>query len=634
MPLNAADVAALSRLLDEAAALPADQQAAWLAALPAPQQHLAPHLRRMLALTAGYHTDALLSEHLPHLPDLRDERGPDGMPGDVIGPYRLKSVLGRGGMGTVWLAERADGIFEREVALKLPMVDRGPQLAERMARERQIAARLEHPNIARLYEAGIDPHGRPYLVLERVQGLGLLAHCDTRRLPRDARLRLLLQLCAAVAHAHAQLVVHRDIKPSNLMVDSAGQLKLLDFGISRWLQGPAGGGIGTGTSTDLGHTHTPGYAAPEQREGRPVSTRADIYSIGAVAHVLLTGDLPPPGAGAAPLHRARLGPDLHAVLDQALQADPAQRYSSVERLADDLRCVLAQRSVQARRAGWPHRTALFVRRHRRPLVAATAAGLLLASAIGVALQRHARERAQQEQTAQARNFLFAFMEDADFTEGTSSAPITAAQMVERAIQRARDDFPGQPALRGSVLANLGIVLRRIDPGQPQRALALLREAHGLLEAGAEPDDPALHIAELLLRRGDGAGARAQLLALIARHKARPATGAGAGVDLAQALDLLGAAERREGRFAAAGVLHAEAAALLAEAIPPDHPLRLRNALDAALAQALGESPTPQALHALAAAVQRYQDRLPADSGWRQVLGTLPAHPAAGISWVL
>ena len=875
MPLSANDIAALSRLLDQALELRLEDREAWLAELPVELRHLEPSLRRML-LTSPDRDDELLQLTLPQLPDL----GPSGdsapRPGELVGPYRLCSVIGHGGMGTVWLAERADGIFERQVALKLPDVERGPHLAERMARERQIGARLEHPNIARLYDAGIDDTGRPYLVMEWVQGHNLVEHCSRHGLPRADRLRLLLQACAALAHAHALLVVHRDIKPSNILVDLTGQVKLLDFGISRWL--PAPGQEASGGSEDSRHTHTPGFAAPEQRLGQALSTAADIYALGVVAHLLLLWRMP--GAAATPgdpLAEAP-GPDLQAVLDKALQADPAQRYSSVERLADDLRCVLEQRPVSAVPAPWSRRTVLFVRRHRGPVAAAAAAVVVGVSGLALLLHQQAREAAQAVQTAQAREFLFDLLEHVEPGDTPGAGPITAVQLIEGAVQRAQGSFPGQPAMHGAVLSQLGLLLRNL--GQGKRALEVLAEANRLLESTATADDPALHIAraqlaiqllqtarpdaarartlseavlsgctadsarcakarayahaamrivmrlggdvpaairhaeravletdrafgshhaeaamarlhfaqvqrnagryvdaaasldqalalaadlvlrasdrrqlelwdaivaadlgrhdkalarvdlliqapgadlallgrfraqslqaqgrwtaaleaadaalvkardardewdeafvrqsrarslsslgrhesarveieavlaslgrqglapntleqlrarrfaaEFALRAGDLEAARTMLAGLCERHRPDPSAAPLAPIDLAACLDLQGAVERRTERYSAASALHAEARVLLAAVLPDEHPLRRRNALDAALTSALAAAPTAD----LAGAVQRYLDVLPPDSAWRPVLRALPTDPSAGKSLVL
>lgn len=375
MPLSPGDVAALSRLVDEAGALPVGALDAWLDALPYEQQHLVPHVRRVLAALATTEESIELvasQAPWPRLPAI-EPAAAEPVAGELVGPYRLIQLIGRGGMGTVWQSERADGIFERDVALKLPDIAKSPRLAERMVRERHIGARLEHPNIARLYDAGVDDTGRPYLVMEYVHGRTLLEHCSTRSLTRNERIAQLLQACAAVAHAHRQLIVHRDIKPSNILVDEFGTLKLLDFGIARWLAHDLG--EAEGATGELRGSYTPGYSAPEQRDGAEVSTATDIYSLGAVAHVLLLGRLPPTPGAVDSQARRLLGPELAAVLERALQPLPANRYPSADALADDLRRVQQGRPVMTLAAPWHRRCLLLLRRQRVPaLVTAVLVG--------------------------------------------------------------------------------------------------------------------------------------------------------------------------------------------------------------------------------------------------------------------
>ncbi|WP_088284399.1 serine/threonine-protein kinase [Ideonella sp. A 288] len=497
MPLTADQIRDLSRLLDEALALPVDEREAWLAALPAARQALVEPLRRMLA-QSGADTEGSLLATLPQLDGLAADAG-DSTPaeaaeGERVGPYRLRQVIGRGGMGAVWLADRVDGIFEREVAVKMPRLSRHPGLADRMARERQIGALLEHPHIARLYDAGIDALGRPYLVMERVQGVNLIAHCDREGLDLRQRLGLMLQTCAALAHAHRLLVVHRDIKPSNLLVDHGGQVKLLDFGIARLLDidGPMTNSLSDGSQ----RTHTPRYAAPEQRQGDPVSTAADIYSLGVVLHEMLTGTLPDAPADQLKAGRAGLDRDLRAVLRRALRDNPDERYSSVERLGDDLRRVLSGHPVTAEPAAPWHRAALFARRHSLALGAAAVVLGLMGSSAALYASQQTRTRVQADRAAQAREFLFDLFEDAEPLDGQTGAEVTGVRMAQAALARARLGFASQPDLRAQVLVELGVLFRRFQ--QPAEAESILREGLALLERHAERDDPALQIARAQL----------------------------------------------------------------------------------------------------------------------------------------
>ncbi len=478
MSLSAQQIGELSRLLDRALDLPPGEREAWMGALPASQQPLLEPLRQMLARHAAESVAAGLISTLPRIAD--DVAA--AAPGDRLGPYRLVREIGRGGMGSVWLAERVDGIFQRQVALKLPHLSHSPRLAERMAQERQIGALLEHPNIARLYDAGIADGGRPYLVMEWVQGTDLIDHATRQQLDRRQRLRLMLQVCAAVAHAHRQLVVHRDLKPNNLLVDLDGQVKLLDFGIARLLDD-----TGSGAGDDSGRTRTPAYSAPEQTRGGPISTATDIYSLGVVLQRLLTGAMP----GADAEVGRNLDADTSAVLQCALRERPEERYSSVERFADDIQRLLSNRPVAADPGSRWHRLMLFGRRNRIGLGAGALAACAIAIFAAVLLQQRARERIQEQRAVQAREFLFEMLDDAEPAAGQTAAEVTGAQMVQDALVRARKGFVGQPVLRGQVLTELGIMLRRL--GQPAQALAVLQEANGLLQASAAADDPARHI---------------------------------------------------------------------------------------------------------------------------------------------
>src|SRR5262245_24312658 len=283
----------LNRLLDEALDLPASERDRWLEGLPAEHASLKTRLRELLAL-AGTSAEPLISPTIPKVALEPEGEEADGGPHaakDVVGPYRLVRRIGVGGMGTVWLAERSDGLITRPVALKLPLLafQRGA-FAERVAREREILAGLNHPNIARLYAAGVALDGQPYLAIEYVEGRSIDQHCRENNLPLEARLRLFLQVARAVAHAHEKNVVHRDIKPTNVLVTPEGEVRLLDFGIAKLLEG--GLGRETQLTKMVGRAFTPDYASPEQIRGDPVTTASDVYSLGVLLFELLTGVRP------------------------------------------------------------------------------------------------------------------------------------------------------------------------------------------------------------------------------------------------------------------------------------------------------------------------------------------------------
>lgn len=483
MALSAADIAALDRLYDEAEALAPGQLEPWLAGLPPETRHLVPRLRAMLADTPGG-TAGLLPMALPQLRDLPDDALPDAMPGERVGPFRLRHEIGRGGMGSVWLAERADGVYEREVALKLPRLSLSPRLADRMVQELRIGAQLEHPNIARLYDAGVDASGRPFIVMEHVKGQDLLRHAAERGLSRDARLRLMLQACGAVAHAHRHLVVHRDLKPSNLMVDERGQVKLLDFGVATLLGADGQAGASSGAAPGA---HTPGYAAPEQLAGLPVGTQTDIYALGVVLHELLSGQLP---KGRQPA--AELGPELGAVVARAMRERPSDRYATVDGLADDLQRVLSHRPVRAAPTPRHRRWTLFLRRRRLPL--GIGAALLVAALGGMAviLSQQLREREAQERAAQAKALVLSILRDVDAPRGETRDAVTAATLLRNALAEARRAFSGQPLLRAEILLDIAVMMRRLDAGAD--ATPVVREALDLFEQQAGQAGPALHLA--------------------------------------------------------------------------------------------------------------------------------------------
>ena len=282
----------LSRLLDEALDLSPDARARWLATLGPEDEALKP---RLLALL-DHAPSVQAADFLGTIPTMEigasdgAEEASDTA-GTTVGPYRLLRQLGEGGMGTVWLAERSDGLLKRPVALKLPKdARRRAGLAERIARERDILAALTHPNIARLYDAGSTADGQPYLALELVEGVAVNEYVERERLEVPARLRVFLQIARAVSYAHANLVVHRDLKPSNILVTRDGQVKLLDFGIAKLLDDNGGGNT---PLTELsGRPLTPEYASPEQVTGEPLTVAADVYSLGVVLYELLAGVRP------------------------------------------------------------------------------------------------------------------------------------------------------------------------------------------------------------------------------------------------------------------------------------------------------------------------------------------------------
>ena len=410
MTLSIAQMAAMSRLLDEALPLDAAGRRAWLDALPAEHRELAQTLREALlpdeAQALGL--EPLSPQSMAAFADPSGAaRASRLKPGERVGPYELIRPLGSGGMAEVWLARRADGAFRREVALKLPMLNqlRG-DLEARFARERDILASLEHPYIARFYDAGVDPSASPYLAMEYVQGQPLTDWCDAHRLSVTARLELFTQVLEALQYAHHKQVIHRDLKASNILVTESGQVRLLDFGVAKLLEADEDGSAPL--TSVYGRALTPDYASPELLHGELIDARSDIYSLGVLLYEMLTGLRPynlrsaasigaleqaiaavevkkPSALQEADASAARsttpeklareLRGDLDAIALKALAKRPLQRYQSVAALAQDLRRYLDRKPIQALPARFTDRLAKYLRRNRA-MVAVSAAALI------------------------------------------------------------------------------------------------------------------------------------------------------------------------------------------------------------------------------------------------------------------
>ena len=412
----------MSRLLDEALPLDEAGRRRWLEQLSPDYKDLVDALRRALLPEAAEAATLAAVSALPNL----DAAGPPGdgatsnlRPGARLGPYELIRPLGAGGMAEVWLVRRADGAFKREVALKLPMrTHLRADLEQRFARERDILASLEHPHIARLYDAGIDPNGLPYLAMEYVQGLPLADWCDSQRLGLSARLELFLQVLEAVQYAHEKQVIHRDLKPSNILVTDAGQVRLLDFGVAKLLE--ADESERTQLTSVYGRALTPDYASPELLRGDPIDVRSDIYSLGVLLYELLTGVRPyqlqraasmgmlqqaiaavevkkpstqleqsaaTTRAGTVERLSRQLRGDLDAVVLMALEKEPAQRYPSAAAMADDLRRYLGGKPIAARLPRIGYRLGKFISRNRELLGVGVAVLVASVATLGYALNR-------------------------------------------------------------------------------------------------------------------------------------------------------------------------------------------------------------------------------------------------------
>jgi serine/threonine protein kinase len=335
MSLTNVEMTRLGKLLDEALALTLEQRRPWLDSLAGDDQALVRTLRADL-LGVESESDGLLDRPPRIDVGAAGDAGASGrQPGERLGAYELLRLLGSGGMADVWLACRTDGAFERQVALKIPRLQNRPvEMTARFALERNILATLEYPGIARLYDAGVDASGVPYIAMEYVQGEPLVAWCDARGLDRTTRIRLFLQVLDAVAYAHGRNVIHRDLKPSNILVTAQGEVRLLDFGVARLLQPETDAALLTRA---YGVAVTPEYASPELLHGESIDSRSDIYSLGVVLHELLTGARPAQPTRPATGDTTRLHGVLDDVVKKALQPDPGERYPDVASLAAALR---------------------------------------------------------------------------------------------------------------------------------------------------------------------------------------------------------------------------------------------------------------------------------------------------------
>lgn len=439
------------------------------------------------------------------------------LPSEYVGPYHLLGELGRGGMGTVYLAERQSADLRQRVALKV--LRRGidtEDVVRRFLAERRILASLTHPNISRLLDGGTTEDGRPYLAMEHVEGRPITEHCDRAGLGVRERLQLFIEVAHAVSYAHANLVVHRDLKPSNIMVTPQGRVKLLDFGIAKLLE-PDADNVLTRTGVQV---LTPEYASPEQVRGEPITTVSDVYQLGVLLFVLLTGRRPYVVTGRSPaalssivqavvprpstvvreaegrgeiarvrgttadrLQRTLRG-DLDTIVLKALRKEPDRRYASAEQLADDVVRYLQQRPISARTDTLRYRSAKFLRRHTwvGPAVLAGLAFLMLYSwtlyhhAAAMEAERNVA-RAEAQRAEEVQRFLVDLFKSADpYTpvDSAQSSQMTVLNVLQKGTQRVRSELADRPAIKADLLGTIAEVYD--DLGQSDPGLATEREA--------------------------------------------------------------------------------------------------------------------------------------------------------------
>ena len=496
-------LAVMHALLGRALELPPGEREVWLAQLRDQQPGDAAELEALLAAEADLDARRFLSGGA-----FEEHQAVPGLTGQRLGAYTLDRPIGRGGMGTVWLGRRSDGRYESTVAVKLlslALID--PVGIERFRREGTLLARLAHANIARLLDAGVSDGGQPYLVLEHIDGTRIDRYSDERRLPLEARLKLCLEVVEAVAHAHANLIVHRDLKPSNILVTASGAVKLLDFGIAKLLDDERSGAAASALTDIGGRALTPEYAAPEQITGGVITTATDVYALGVLLYVLLSGRHPTSqqSRSTAEVIRALeevepaplgLG-DLDTILSKALRKTPGERYRTVTALADDLQRYLRHQPVNARPASVWYRAAKFLRRNRVAVGVGSvvAAGMIAATIFSLAQMREARRQRDaavlQGQRAEAQSEFQSLL-----MSQVGDQPITMREIVDQARRTLEQQYAGDPRFLGPIL--LAMSTRYGELGDAEAREAVLARAESLVLAGRGEK----HLAEIRCHRGD------------------------------------------------------------------------------------------------------------------------------------
>ncbi|MEO8031971.1 MAG: serine/threonine-protein kinase [Gemmatimonadota bacterium] len=561
-------------LLDRALDLPAAERAAFLEQACGGDALLRSRLERMIA--QGEDPDGPLEHSLISVagPLLfsGDFEPPALLPGEVIGPWRLERELGRGGMGQVYLAQRADGQFAQTAALKL--VRRGsehdPLLVRRFLEERRILAALSHPNIARLLDGGVTAGNLPWFAMEYVPGWPLDRYCDERQLDLAARLALMEQVLGAVAYAHRNLLVHRDLKPSNIFVTEDGQVKLLDFGIAKLLaDDPL---ADTALTQGFGRVMTPEYAAPEQVRGEPVTTATDIYALGAVLYQLLTGQRAhrfathsaaeiervicqtnpqtpsqalraAPAIAGSPIGVGRLAADLDTLVLKALHKEPARRYASADAMLEDLRRFRTGRPLLARPDSVGYRWGKFIGRHRLAVLAGILLALAIVAGVVATVWQARAARLEASRADRVKEFLVDLLHQAD-PNITQGQEFTVRQLLDRGTHRIDSLLGNEPAVQaelyevvGNTYAHLG--LNEQADTLHRKGLAVVRRLYG---PGSEAVlDQEMAVAWGLNDQGHYQDADSQLTRAIADY--RKAHGPH-GQALSDALDILATARKR------------------------------------------------------------------------------------------
>lgn len=520
LPCPPSDWPRFSSLLDAYLELEPGQRAAWLDALPENDAPFRPSLQAVMSTGERRSGDWL------DRPTGGEAIASQYVEGMRLGPWRLLRPLGSGGMGVVWLAARADGAYEREVALKLPHAHllAGTQ-RERFQRERDILAALTDPRIARFYDAGIGEDEQPWLALEYVQGAPITEHCESRALSTRERVALLREVAAAVQAAHARLVVHRDLKPANVLVTAAGEVKLLDFGIAKLVDGNDDAQGDDGLTRLGGRAATPDYAAPEQLDGGAVTVATDVYALGVMLYELLAGQRPFPTRSRlgrmieqrdeAPLassrasgkRRGELVGDLDAILAKAMAADPAQRYVSADAFSEDLRRHLSHQPIQAKRIGRWQRARKFVRRHRQGVAVACVLLAALGAGVGGVLWQARRAAEEARRAGAIKDFLIEIFaaNDPRIASDQPRGSISAKALLDAGAAKIESRFADDPDVQIELLRTVADLYAQLGEDERYESLQALqlkkaRERYGPLHPNVL--DGAVETAQRACQRGE------------------------------------------------------------------------------------------------------------------------------------
>ncbi len=523
----------ISELFDELVELPAADRAERLKAIAAADRDLAGEVEALLKAD-DQASDLLDSDAISAIPDVVNHTADDAPADGMAGPYRLLTRLGEGGMGVVWLAERTDGAYEQKVAVKI--LKRGMDthaILRRFLQERRILARLHHVHIVRLIDGGMTADGRPFYVMDPVDGVPITEFVVRQRLDLRARVRLLARIAAAVAYAHTQLIVHRDLKPSNVLVDADGEPRVLDFGIAKLIEES-----GEHTQTGTGHrVMSPAYAAPEQILGEPVGTPTDVHALGLMLCEVLIGQVPLQRHGATPAQLAveadrqsierastlagrlpeeriaelygrgiesrqlvrTLSGDLDLIIATALQREPARRYATAAALADDLQRWLEGRPIAARADSASYRLGKFVRRHRLGVAATVLIVLSLLGGLGAALWQAQlarnealradleRGKAERElaRSERVKDFILTLFREQDPVSRASAKARTPAALIRDGIAQVDASLAAEPELQARLLRDLGEIQVSLD--DREAAQSTLKRAWELQSRLSGPD---------------------------------------------------------------------------------------------------------------------------------------------------